>query len=96
MPPWPAERAKNLRAHRVPLSAAALEVLTAARRLPEGAGLIFPSTNGREISNATMGKLLRENGIDAVPHGFRSSVRDWCGETGVPREVAEAGSAHTV
>ena len=91
-----AERAKNARPHRVPLSTAALEVLTAAKRLPDGSGLVFPSTNGREISNATMGKLLRENGIDAVPHGFRSSFRDWCGETGVAREVAEACLAHTV
>ena len=92
----PAERAKNARPHRVPLSSAALEVLTAAKRLPDSARLLFPSANGREISNATMGKLLRENGIDAVPHGFRSSFRDWCGETGVPREVAEACLAHTV
>ena len=92
----PAERAKNARPHRVPLSSAALEVLTAAKRLPDSARLVFPSANGREISNATMGKLLRENGIDAVPHGFRSSFRDWCGETGVPREVAEACLAHTV
>ena len=71
----PAERAKNARPHRVSLSTTALEVLTAAHELPNNAGLVFPSTNGREISNATMGKLLRENGIDAVPHGFRSSFR---------------------
>ena len=30
------------------------------------------------------------------PHGFRSSFRDWCGETAVPREVAEACLAHAV
>ena len=92
----PAERAKNARPHRVPLSAAALDVLTAAKSLPTSSGLIFPSANGRQVSNATMGKLLRQNGIDAVPHGFRSSFRDWCGETGVAREVAEACLAHTV
>ena len=92
----PAERAKNARAHRVPLSVAALDVLAAAKRLPASAGLVYPSANGRQISNATMGKLLRQNGIDAVPHGFRSSFRDWCGETGVAREVAEACLAHTV
>ena len=92
----PAERAKNARPHRVPLSAATLDVLAAAKRLPTSSGLIFPSANGRQISNATMGKLLRQNGIDAVPHGFRSSFRDWCGETGVAREVAEACIAHTV
>ena len=92
----PAERAKNRRPHRVPLSTAALQVLTAARDLPDSSELIFPSANGQEIPNATMGKLLREYGIDAVPHGFRSSFRDCCGETGVPREVAEACLAHTV
>ncbi len=92
----PAERAKNTRPHRVPLSAQALHLLTAAHELPTGPRLVFPSANGREISNATMGKLLRENGIDAVPHGFRSSFRDWCGETAVAREVAEACLAHSV
>ena len=40
--------------------------------------------------------MLREQGIQAVPHGFRPSFRDWCGETGQPREVAEACLAHAV
>ncbi|MYC46357.1 MAG: DUF4102 domain-containing protein [Acidimicrobiia bacterium] len=92
----PAEHTKNARPHRVPLSEAALEVLGAAKSLPASTDLVFPSPTGRQISNATMGKLLRQNGIDAVPHGFRSSFRDWCGETGVAREVAEACLAHTV
>ncbi len=92
----PAERAKNARPHRVPLSVAALNVLTAAKNLPASAGLIFPSANGKQISNATMAKLLSQHDIDAVPHGFRSSFRDWCGETGIAREVAEACIAHTV
>ena len=39
---------------------------------------------------------MRENGIKAVPHGFRSSFRDWCGETGQPREVAEAALVHVI
>ena len=55
-----------------------------------------PAPTAGKISNATTGKLLREDGIDAAPHGFRSSFRDWCGETAVPREVAEACLAHTV
>ena len=92
----PAERAKNARPHRVPLSAPALDVLTTARRLPNSSGLIFPSPTGRELSDSTLSKLVRENGIDAVPHGFRSSFRDWCGETAVAREVAEACLAHAV
>ena len=44
----------------------------------------------------TLIKLLRDLGVNAVPHGFRSSFRDWCGETGKPREVAEAALAHVV
>ena len=92
----PAEHTKNARPHRVPLSAVALDVLTAAKSLPASADLIFASPTGRQVSNATMGRLLRQNGTDAVPHGFRSSFRDWCGETGVAREVAEVCLAHTV
>ena len=92
----PAERAKSGRLHRVPLSAAALEVLGAARRLPDTSGLVLPSPTGRELSNATVSKLVRERGINAVPRGFRSSFRDWCGETAVAREVAEACLAHAV
>ena len=43
-------------------------------------------------------KLLRDTGLAEkyVPHGFRSSFRDWCAETGKPREVAEAALAHVV
>ena len=59
-------------------------------------GLIFPSVAGKPLSDATLSKLLWEQGIQAVPHGFRPSFRDWCGETGQPREVAEACLAHAV
>ena len=41
--------------------------------------------------------LLRDLEIAAVPHGFRSSFRDWAAdETDHPQEVAEAGLAHKV
>ena len=40
--------------------------------------------------------LLRGLGIEGTPHGMRSSFRDWCSETGVAREVAEAALAHVV
>ena len=92
----PAGRIKAGREHRVPLSDAALAVLQAARALRDGSGLVFPSQRGKALSDATLGKLMRSRGIDAVPHGFRSSFRDWCGETGQPREVAEAALAHVV
>ena len=48
------------------------------------------------MSDNTLCKLLRELGIDAVPHGFRTSFRVWCGESGQPRELAEAALAHTI
>ena len=55
----------------------------------------FPSPTGRVLSNSTLSKLLRELGIGAVPHGFRSSFRDWAAErTDVPHEVCELALAH--
>ncbi len=91
----PAERMKTRREHRVPLSSGALAVLENAGSLREG-DLVFPSATGRGMSDNTLSKLLREHGVDAVPHGFRSSFRDWCGETGKPRELAEAALAHAI
>ncbi len=92
----PGGRTKSGRTHRVPLSAAALRVLNEARTIADGSGLIFPSITGRALSPMTLTKLLRENGVKAVPHGFRTSFRVWCGDTGVDREVAEAALAHVV
>ncbi len=41
--------------------------------------------------------ILREQGTAAVPHGFRSSFRDWAAEeTDHAREVIEAALAHVV
>ena len=49
------------------------------------------------LSNTTLWRLIKELGIAAVPHGFRSSFRDWAAErTSTPREVVEAALAHTV
>ena len=92
----PAERMKAQREHRVPLCARAVEILNEARGYADGFGLLFPSVTGRVISDNTLSKLLREQGVAAVPHGFRSSFRDWCSDTGQPREVAEAALAHVV
>ena len=92
----PGERMKAGRDHRVPLSDAALAVLDEARQYADGSGLVFPSQRGRPLSDTTLSKLAKENAIGAVPHGFRSSFRDWCGESGQPREVAEAALAHVI
>lgn len=92
----PAERMKMKRPHRVPLSPRAISVLTAARVLTDGSGLVFPSTKqGRPLSDMTLSKLVKEQGFDVDVHGFRTSFRIWVQErTKFPREVAEAALAH--
>ena len=91
----PANRMKAKRDHRVPLSARALQILKEARAFEDGSGLVFPSPRARAISDNTVSKLLRELAIDAVPHGFRSSFRDWAAEcSDAPREVCELALAH--
>ena len=58
---------------------------------------MFRSLRGKPLSNTTLSKLIKELGLAAVPHGFRSSFRDWAAEqTNTPREVIEAALAHTV
>ena len=93
----PGARMKAKRDHRVPLSGRALAILHDARRRSNGTGLVFRSLRGKPLSNTTLSKLIKELGLAAVPHGFRSSFRDWAAErTNTPREVVEAAFAHTV
>ena len=95
----PGQRMKAKRPHRVPLSGRALEVLSVAQTLAwDDVGLAFPSIRyGKPLSDATLSKLLRDLGIPAVPHGFRSSFRDWAAEcTAAPRAVMEAALAHVI
>ena len=77
----PAKRMKTNRRHRVPLCGRALEILEAAQALDEGAGpLVFTHGGGRPLHDSVVRRLLRQLGVAAVPHGFRSSFRDWAGE----------------
>ena len=93
----PGERMKANRDHRVPLCGRVVEMLREAKSLGDGAGLVFPSRRGKVLSDMTLSKLVKEQGIKAVPHGFRSSFRDWASErTNHPREVIEAALAHAV
>ncbi len=92
----PAERIKTRFGHRVPLSFAALDVLRQARDLGDG-GLVFPSILGQSktMSNAALEELLKRLKIDGVPHGFRSSFKDWAAEqTNFSPYVSEAALAH--
>ena len=91
----PDSRMKTGKEHRIPLSPRALEVLAEARDLADGTGLVFPSVRSKVLSDMTLSKLVKELGIEAVPHGFRSSFRDWAAEcSNAPREVAEEALAH--
>ena len=92
----PAERMKTRREHRVPLSKAALATLEEARPFRDDSGLIFPSPAGREHAKSMPHRIFGMLEIPATLHGFRSSFRDWCAETGKPRELAEAALAHVV
>ena len=96
----PASRMKAKREHRVPLSGRATGVLGEAAELrpsPAPHELVFTSVRGRLIDASTISKLVAGLGIAAVPHGFRSSFRDWASErTDHPREVVEAALAHRV
>ncbi|MCY4596989.1 MAG: tyrosine-type recombinase/integrase [Bryobacterales bacterium] len=91
----PAARIKANWEHRVPLSRQAGEVLEQARKLTRGE-LVLPSSVGKPLQDRILSESVRKLGLSCTVHGFRSSFRDWCGETGQRREVAEACLAHTV
>ena len=92
----PASRTKSGRVHRVPLSKPACDVLRAAKEHSGDDGLVFPSATGKQISDVLVGKLVRDVAPGTTTHGFRSSFRDWCSETGQPREIAEMCLAHVI
>ncbi len=92
----PAERMKAGKEHRVPLSDDAIALLEALPRF-EGSPYIFPAPRGGPLSDMSISAVCRRMKVEAVPHGFRSSFRDWCAEsTNYPRDVAEMALAHTV
>lgn len=95
----PGDRMKAGREHRVPLSPAAVALL---RSLPghkqaKAEDIVFPSTKGTTLSDATLGAVLKRMGLSVTAHGFRSAFRDWAAETtGYPAEVVEMALAHAV
>lgn len=98
----PAEHTKTKREHRVPLSPQAIKLLKSLPKLI-GSPFVFPSPRGKALSDMALSQLMRgmaERGEltdDAVPHGFRSTFRDWAAEqTSYPDEIRKAASGHTV
>ena len=92
----PGERMKAGREHRVPLSEGAIKLLQALPRFGH-TDLVFVAPRGGMLSDMTMTAVMRRMEVDAVPHGFRSTFRDWAAErTAYPRDVAEMALAHTI
>jgi integrase len=81
-------------AFRVPLSIEAQGVIALARPHARN-GFLFPNTRGGVISDMTLSRHMERRGLEARPHGFRTSLRTWLAEaTDAPHEVAEAMLAH--
>lgn len=92
----PAERMKAGKEHRVALSSAAVKLLKSLPRI-EDHPVIFPGTKGQPLSDMTLLAVMRRMEVDAVPHGFRSTFRDWVGDcTSYPSDLAETALAHTL
>ena len=94
----PAIRMKDSEEHRVPLSEQAVAVLSEALPLTESQ-LVFPSFHDPDkmLSENALSLMLRKRGIEAVPHGFRSSFRDWAAEqTSASHAAMELALAHQV
>ena len=96
----PAEKMKGKKdkteAFRVPLSGEALRVIDLVLPYERG-GFLFPNVNKGVMSDATLSRMMERRGLEARPHGFRTSLRTWLAEaTDAPHEVAEHVLAHTV
>lgn len=98
----PASRMKTKVAHRVPLSARALAILTAQKRTG-CCDLVFSSPRGAMLTDMALTKFLRDceaHSSDpdriATVHGFRSSLRDWASENGYARDLAERALSHMI
>ena len=100
----PAANMKASKEHRVPLSDTVVNLIKSLPRV-EGLDLLFPNREGKPISDMTLTQTIRRmdaktswrdhNGDVITAHGFRSSFRDWAGETTHhAREVVEHALAH--
>lgn len=90
----PESRMKAGKEHRIPLSDSAIALLNTLPRIV-GTDLVFPSAKNSTLSDMTLTAVLRRMEKPVTAHGFRSSFRDWAGETtAYPREVIEHALAH--
>ncbi len=93
----PPERLKSGREHRVPLTDACIAILKALPRERGNSHVFIGAKKGKALSNAAMLELMKEHAAGYVPHGFRSSFKDWASEsTSFPSELSEAQLAHVL
>ena len=98
----PAAHTKTKQEHRVPLPPQAIELLDSLPRLADIPN-VFPSPRGGALSDMALSQITRgmkersELTVAVVPHGFRSTFRDWAAEcTAYPDDIRKAASGHTV
>ena len=98
----PPEHTKSRKEHRVPLQPQATKLLKSLNR-SSGSNLIFPNRTNKALSDMALNQLMRgmrkrgELTGEGVPHGFRSTFRNWAAEqTAYPDEIRKAASGHTV
>jgi len=98
----PAKHTKARQEHRVPLQTQAMKLL---RSLPviAGTNIVFASPTGKSLSDMALSQLMRgmrqrgDLAVVAVPHGFRSTFRDWAAECTIyPDDMRKIASGHTV
>ena len=89
---------KTRKPHTITLSPEAISILERAKllRTSQKDGPVFPGKGGKQLSDMTLGKLVKPLGYTV--HGFRSTFRDWAAEKmpAIPDPVAEAALAHKV
>ena len=95
----PAERMKAGREHRIPLSARAVTIITEMLKGKQ-CDFVFPNPTGKKgMSNGALLAVIKGMPDFAayVPHGFRSTFRDWAAETtSFANETLELALAHTI
>ena len=94
----PAERMKMSRPHRIPLSSQALLILEYMKQIRNSDYIFSGNKPNRPPSNMVLLNLLDRMGFKHLTaHGFRSTFRDWVGETDAcANDVAELALAHVI
>lgn len=108
----PASRMKAGREHRVALTPEAVAILEALPRMAGSPFVFFAPRGGMlsdmtisavmrrmqeaEVKAGRAGFLDPKNKRPAVPHGLRSTFRQWAAERGYPRDMAEIALAHFI